>query len=317
MPRVSSSPDDAFHFKGGFADGWGAVVDSKAIVFQFPPRQDGSQDPPALYHSLTIQRYNDGEFQQKSAEQPSEVLLKICGPDSDGVLSTCTPGNYPDGDVNADPVDCGGDLGAEGNTLFAQQNGFAINDKTKYMRLCQSLKEKGYKDSILKRTYFPDFINLHAYFKTETVKFEGKGNKKFENDPTIFIVTDIRQFPYEKAATTAKAAPAAKGKVAAKANGTAKPAEVEEAAAAAGAEEIAEAIVTKTLKDLQNGKVLNDVKKLKVEVLMAAMKHKPSIPADLKKDVNSQLGDEDWLMATGIGNNVFVVTDENKIDFNV
>src|ERR1700685_2768172 len=102
MPRVSSAPEDAYHFKGTFEEGWGKVTSARAIVFQFPPQKEasndrpaGHQDPPQLMVELDIQRYADGEG-AKSGAPPEQVLLSIQKPSKDtGMLDACHPGNYP------------------------------------------------------------------------------------------------------------------------------------------------------------------------------------------------------------------------------
>lgn len=343
MARVSSAPEDAFHFKGSFQDGWGEVTDAKALVFQFPPtkadkatptRPEGSQDPPSLVLSMSIQRYQDGDFTQKVGSEPEEVLLSIQRPDKmTGELSACHPGNYPDGNVDADPVDASGDLGAEGNTLFAIQDGYQLNDKVKYMRFTQSLQEKGFKPGILKRTYFPDFIGLRAYFHTVTEKRPAG----FDTDPTVFVVKEIKQFPYEKAAagsagTTAGKAVAATGKskgkqavqsetIQALKASSAPASETVSGSAASGTngtaniEEIAQAVVMETLVPAKKGVILNDVKRLTVEAFLAVAKHKPAVANEYKKAVNDQLKDEAWLVAIGEAHNVYSVGEDGKVTF--
>jgi hypothetical protein len=215
----------------------------------------------------------------------------------------------------------GGELGAEGNTVFAAQDGFQFNDKVKYMRFCQSLQERGFKPAILKRTYFPDFIGLRAFFKTETSKMTIKGQ---DRDASIFIVTEIKQFPYEQAAAKPKAAPKGKANAsagaAAKPNGAATPTATTTTATAtttiaASAEDIATDIVTTTLRTAKSGQTISDSKKLKVEALMAVIKHKPPVPTELKKAVNETLSNEDWLLTVGQVNEVFSVDDNGRIVF--
>ncbi len=322
MPRVSSAPEDAFHFKGTFADGWGEVVDAKALVFQFPPTKEdkgaraaGTQDPPALFAELMIQRLTaDGA---KSSEQPEQVLLSIARAARDtGILDTCHPGNYPEGDFARDPEDAGGDLGAEGNTLFAVADGFQLNDKTKWMTFTQSLQEKGFNPAILKRTYFPDLIGLRAMFKTETRK---KFRDDQTSDPTVFVVSEIKQYPYEKAA--AKPAAATKKTPATKATPT--PTTTTAAVAPVGpngateisAEDIATAILTETLGPSQKGAVFPNIQKLKVTVFLAINKHKPAVPPALKKAVQDQLGNEEWLTAVGQASGLFEIAENGQIQF--
>jgi hypothetical protein len=312
MPKVSSAPEDAFHFKGGFADGWGEILSAKALVFQFPPDKDtGRQNPPGLFACLEIQRHNDGEG-SKSAEQPSEVLLSIQSAGKDtGTLDACHPGNYPNDNPELDPVDVGGELGAEGNTLFAVQDGYQLNDKTKWMSFTASLQEKGFKPAVLKRTFFPDLVGLRAYFKTET-------RKKFRDDqtadPTVFVVTEIKQFPYEKGAVKATAKKAG-APAAAKAAAPAASAPTPPVAGDLSAEDIATAIITDTLAPAQKGAVLPDIKKLKILSFMAINKHKPAVPAEMKKLVQEQLGDEEWLVAIGEATGLFQVEADNRIQF--
>jgi len=324
MPKISSAPEDAFHFKGSFADGWGVVTDAKAVVFQFPPTKEasgnrpaGSQDPPGLYAQLTIQRYIDGDG-QKAATQSEEVLLGIQRASRDtGMLDAAHPGDYPDGNLDADPIDKTGELGAEGNTLYAVQDGFQLNDKTKWMSFTASLVERGFKPAVLKRTYFTDLVGLYAFFKTETRK---KFRDDMTSDPTVFVVTEIKTFPYEKGA----AKPAAKGKAKAtatasgKPNGAPAPATTTAPAADASdldAEQIATAILTDTLAPAKKGALLANDTKLKVEAFMCINKHKPAVPVELKKAVQEQLGDVSWLTATGEALGLLEVTDEGKIQF--
>jgi hypothetical protein len=319
MPKVSSAPEDAFHFKGGFADGWGEIIGAKALVFQFPPSKEHPnmpQNPPGLFACLEIQRHNDGEG-NKSAEQPSEVLLSIQSASKDtGLLDACHPGNYPDGNVEAEPVDCGGELGAEGNTLFAVQDGYQLNDKTKWMQFTSSLQEKGFKPAVLKRTFFNDLVGLRAYFKTETRK---KFRDDQTSDPTVFVVTEIKQFPYEKGATgAAKPAAAKKGVAGTKPTAAQAPAQATTASVASGnqsPEDIATAIITDTLAPAQKGAILPDLKKLKILAFMAINKHKPTVEAAQKKAVQEQLGDEDWLVAIGEATGLFQVEADGKVAF--
>ena len=320
MPRVSSAPEDAFHFKGTFEEGWGEVTDAKAVVFQYPPNKDTSkQDPPALYCELTIQRLTDGEG-AKAPSPPEQVLLKIAGPDKlDGTLSACHPGNYPDGNLDADPVDCGGELGAEGNTLYAVQDGFSLNDKVKYMRFCSSLQEKGFRPAVLKRTYFPDFIGLRAYFKNVTEKSR---SAEF-SDANLFVVDKVTRFPYERQAGAA-AQPATPPKRPAgrppKAPAAAAAPQTSAPASANGgteltAEDIATAIITETLAASQKGATLSDIKKLKVTAFLAINKHKPAVAPELKKAVQDQLGDEQWLAAIGEATGTFSLLDTGQVQF--
>lgn len=321
MAKVSSAPEDAFHFKGTFEDGWGEVVNAKSVIFQYPPNKEtGKQDPPGLFVQLDIERHRDGEG-NKIGTPPEEMLLSIqrAGKES-GVLDTCHPGDYPDGNLEADPIDKGGELGAEGNTLFATQDGYQINDKTKWMSFTTSLQEKGFKPAILKRTYFPDLIGLRAYFKTET-------RKKFRDDqttdPTVFIVTEIKQFPYEKGA-------AASGKVGAKKPAAAKaaatpaspatpaaaPAAAAPATAAAAVDpsELATAIVQEVSASTK-GATLPNVQKLKLGFLMGVNAHKPPVPAESKKAVIDQLSDVDWLIGVGAAYDLFTANDDGSIKF--
>ena len=154
MPRVSSAPEDAYHFKGSFEEGWGRVVSADYIVFQFPPAKEargtpgtasyraaGSQDPPQLMFRMEIQRYADGDG-NKAGVPAEEVLLPIQKPDKASGALACHPGKFPDGNPELDPEDAGGELGASGDTLFAMTDGYAINDKCKYMRFTHSLRSE-------------------------------------------------------------------------------------------------------------------------------------------------------------------------------
>jgi hypothetical protein len=309
MHRVSSAPEDAFHFKGGFADGWGKITSAKALVFQFPPDKESSrQGPPGLFACLEIQRFNDNAGNQ-SAEQPSEVLLSIQSANKEsGELNLCHPGRFVDGNPDSDPEDMTGELGAEGDTLFAVQDGFQLNDKTKWMTFTTSLQEKGFQPKILKRTWFNDLVGLYAYFKTETRK---KFRDDQTNDPTVFLVTEIKEFPYELK-PAAKGKPAPKGKAAASATA---PAAAAVEPASESAEEIAAAILSKTLAPARKGVVIADIKRLKIEALMAISKHKPAVPAELKKAVQNQLGDDDWLEATGAAEGLFEILENGQVKF--
>lgn len=309
MPRVSSAPEDAMHFKGTFSDGWGKIVDAKALVYQFPPdKETGRQDPAGLFCELTIQRYQDGDG-NRSADQPEQVLLSIQRASKDsGTLTLVHPGNYPNGDVSAEPEDCGTELGAEGDTVKALQDGYQFNDKTKYMVFCKSLQEKGFKPEILKHTYFPGFVGLYAFFKTETQK---KFRADQTSDPTAFVVTQIKEFPYEakKAAAPAKG----KGKVASAPATAAAPAPATNGDASV--EDIASAILIQTLAPAKKGVTLPSLAKLKVEAFMSVSKHKPAVPANIKKQVQEQLGDEEWLAAVGQANSIFSVGDDGSVAF--
>ena len=302
MPRVSSAPEDAYHFKGTFEEGWGKIVSACAIVYQFPPQKEannnraaGHQDPPQLMAQLEIQRYVDGEG-QKAGSPPEEVLLSIQKPDkSTGTLDACHPGNYPDDNPDLDPVDCSGSLGATGNTLFALQDGYAINDKSKWMKFTQSLQEKGFKPSVLKRTFLNDLVGLYAYFKNVVVK-----GSTPEFDANYFVVDKIVEFPYEKknAGATKTSTAATKAPAGKPAPAPASAPAANGAASALSPEEIAQAIVTKTLCPAKKGALIKDRKRLKIEALMSVSKHKPSVPPELKKAVQDTLT-EDWLVEFG------------------
>ena len=305
MAKVSSAPEDAYHFKGTFEEGWGKITAAAAIVYQFPPQREagadrpaGYQDPPQLMAQLEIQRYVDGEG-QKAGSPPEEVLLSIQKPDKGtGTLDACHPGNYPDDNPDLDPVDCSGSLGAMGNTLFALQDGYAINDKCKWMKFTQSLQEKGFKPAVLKRTFFNDLVGLYAHFKN----VQQKGSTA-NFDANYFVVDKIAEFPYEKKGGAAGKPAAATKAPAGKAAAAAAPAATSAATAAAAAgtmtaEEIAQAVVTETLCPAKKGTLIKDRKRLKIEALMSISKHKPSVPPELKKAVQDQLT-EDWLIEFG------------------
>ena len=320
MARVSSAPEDAYKIKGSFADGWGEIIDAKSVVFQYPPdKESGRQDPPGLFVSLTIQRLQSGDG-EKSAEEPSEVLLSVQRASTDtGTLDKIRPGNYPAPDLAADPVDCGSDLGSEGNTFFAVQDGFQINDKVKWSIFTQSLQEKGFKPGVLKNTYFPDLVGLRAHFKTETRK---KFRADQATDPTAFVVSEIKRFPYEQTAGKAAAkTTVAAGKVGKPAAAPSKtPAATPTPAASGGdtgddAEEIAQAIITTTLAQNNTGKSFTDIKKLKMAAFMSINKHKPAVPAELKPEVTKLLSDEDFITSIGVAGDVFVANDDGSFTF--
>lgn len=324
MPRVSSAPEDAFHFKGAFADGYGEIVDAKALVFQYPPTKEakngraaGTQDPPALVAALMIQRHSDGDG-TKTPQEPEEVLLSIQRPDKmTGELSACHPGKFPDGNVDGEPEDMTGDLGAEGDTLFALQDGYQLNDKCKWMTFTASLQEKGFKPAILKRTYFPDLIGLRAYFTTLVKKGQGVGG----DDSSVFVVKEIKAFPYEKKeggkapAKGKTAAPAAKGAAPAKATATAPAKAATNGATDLTPEDVATAIITDTLAPSQVGASFPSIAKLKVAAFMSINKHKPAVDPSIKKAVQEQLGDIDWLTAIGEATGTFTVDDEGAVQF--
>jgi hypothetical protein len=309
MPRVSSAPEDAYHFKGTFEEGWGKITAAAAIVYQFPPQKEasndrpaGHQDPPQLMAQLEIQRYVDGEG-QKAGSPPEEVLLSIQKPDKGtGTLDACHPGNYPDDNPELEAVDCSGSLGATGNTVFAMQDGYQFNDKCKWMKFTASLVEKGFKPVVLKRTFFNDLVGLYAHFKNVVQK-----GSTANFDANYFVVDKIAEFPYEKknqtgAANATKSTAATKataGKPAAAAPAASAPA-ANGAPAASGLspEEIAQAIVTETLCPAKKGALIKDRKRLKIEALMSVSKHKPSVPPELKKAVQDTLT-EDWLVEFG------------------
>jgi hypothetical protein len=306
MPKVSSAQKDAFHFKGGYEDGWGEVVDAKALMFQFPPTKEtkgnrpaGSQDPPALYLSMSIQRYADKNT--KLGTPPEEVLLPIARPDKAGNPLPIHPGNYPDGDLSKDVVDCGDGLGAEGNTVFAVQDGYAFNDKVKYMLFCKSLEEKGFKPAVLEATYFPSLIGMIANFKTEL----GKKFRDDMDDPKVFVVTEIAKFPYEGKQTKSVSKAVFKTVPTQQVNGAPVPkATVETAEASAeadesGAEGIALAILAQTAKKY-SGQTMPDIKKLKVAVITEINNYKPAVQPDDRKQVQEFFKNNEWLQESGV-----------------
>ena len=321
MPKVSSAPEDAYKFKGSFEEGWGVITGACAIVYQFPPqkeasegRQTGHQDPPGLFAQLTIQRYADGEG-NKAAAAEEEVLLSIASADKmDGQLNAVHPGKYEDGNPESDATDMGGSLGATGDTLFALADGYQINDNVKWMRFCASLVEKGFKPAILKRTYFPDMVGLYAFFKNVTKKM---GNY----DSKLFVVDKIVRFPYEKSAA-GDAAKSGKGKPAAAAKpagAAAAPAGAVAAAAASqngsfDADEIVMAVLTETLAPAKTGQTLKDLKKVRLESLMALNKHKPAVDAANKKAVMDAMT-ETKLQEIGEATGVFSVADDGSVTF--
>ena len=313
MPRVSSAPEDTFHMKGSWQDGWDKIVACQSIVFQFPPmkeakygREAGWQGPPELYAELTVQRYLDGDG-NVSPSQPEEILLKIQGPNKEtGLLDLFHPGNYPDGNLGAEPEDAGGELGAVGNTVYSLKEGLQLMENCKWVKFCASLQEKGFKKEILRRTYFPDMVGLYAFIKTVTGK---KYNDKMDSDPTWLVASEVKEWPYEKKATGASSTgKKAAGKPPAAsapgpkpvANAAASPSAVESnGAGELTVEEWAVAVVTDTLVPAKRGQVVASVAKLKVDAFMAISKHKPSVPAVLKKEVQNQLGNEEWLVDLG------------------
>ena len=317
MPKVSSAPEDAYKFKGSFEEGWGVITGACAIVYQFPPqkeasegRQAGHQDPPGLFAQLTIQRYADGEG-NKAAAAEEEVLLSIASADKmDGQLNAVHPGKYEDGNPESDATDMGGSLGATGDTLFALADGYQINDNVKWMRFCASLVEKGFKPAILKRTYFPDMVGLYAFFKNVTKKM---GNY----DSKLFVVDKIVRFPYEKSAAgdaaKGKAAKPAAGKPAATAAAPA-PATVAASNGSFDADETVMAVLTETLAPAKTGQTLKDLKKVRLESLMALNKHKPAVDAANKKAVMDAMT-ETKLQEIGEATGVFSVADDGSVTF--
>lgn len=312
MAKVSSAPEDAYRFKGNFEEGWGKVVAASFVMFQFPPQKEaknnrpaGHQDPRQLMARLEIQRYTDGEG-SKAASEPEEVLLTVQKPPKtvqgdDDYTIACTPGKYENGNPDGDVEDQGNALGTEGDTLFAQEDGYAINEKSKWMRFTQSLQEKGFKPALLKRSYAPDLVGLYAFFKNVQVK-----GSSSEYDASYFVVDKIAAFPYEgkgKGDAKGAAKPAAPKPAAAKANGKAEPAPA--AAAPEGdlsAQDIAESIVRDDFPKLKN-KTLKSGKDARVQAIMCITSHKPAVPAELKKAVQDQLS-EDWITAFGVATEV-------------
>lgn len=317
MAKVSSAPEDAYHFKGSFEEGWGKIISAAFVMFQFPPaketkngRQAGDQDPRQLMARLEIQRYADGEG-TKAASQPEEVLLPVQKPpktvsDGDDYTISCTPGKYVDGNPENDVEDQGNALGTEGDTLFAQEDGYQINEKAKWMRFTQSLQEAGFKPSILKNSYAPDLVGLYAYFKNMQVK-----GSSAEFDANYFVVEKgkVAEFPYEKkgaakgAAKPAAAKPAPAAKSAAHSKAAAPAAEPAEAAAGElTAQDIAEAIIKEDFPKLKQKK-LKSPQDARVQAIMCTTSHKPAIPAEMKKAVQDQLSGE-WICAFGVASEI-------------
>lgn len=337
MARVSSAPEDAYHLSGKFADGWGKVTDCKVVMFQYPPMKEakgnrpaGHQDPAALVAELTIQRYVDGDG-NVAASQPETKMLGIQkgtpGVDENDnpiMVYPVHPGKYPDDNPELDPVDCGDALGAEGNTLFALQDGFALNDKCGWMVFTQSLQEDGFKPAILKRTFFDDLIGLYAYFVTET---RPKFRQDQTEDPTAFVVkkgtTRIRPYEKQTAGAAAGMAKAAKGAAAGGAKKTAAaapkapvaPATSDADSNGAADPETLATSVLKSVAGANKGTVYPNATKLSVQLLLGMNKLKPPIPAELKKAVQDQLKDSDWVAAVGMGEDVLAVNDDGSIQF--
>lgn len=332
MAKVSSAIGDAMHLAQGFKDGWGVITAARSLVYQFPPMKEakgdlpaGYQGPPALFVELEIQRYADGDG-NKTSDPPETKLLSVQKPSKDtGLLDLVHPGKYTDENFD-DAVDCGGDLGAEGDTLFALKDGYQLLDSCGWWRFALSAQEDGFKPEIMKRTFFPDLVGLYAYFTTVTLP---KFRDNMTNDPTAFVVKKgtTKRFPYEQVKGTATAAapaksagkPAgAKGKPAAAAPAAAAPAAAPapatNGATTITADEIATALLIDTLAPAKRGVTLSDSKKLRVEALMCMSKHKPAIPQELKKAVQDTLT-EDWLTATGLANGLFDIADDGRIVF--
>jgi hypothetical protein len=308
MGKVSSAPEDAFHFKGGFEDGYGEIIGARTIVFQYPPNRDTQiQDPPALYAELEIQRYLDKNT--RTATPPETILLKMAGPDrATGELNSVHVGSYPNGDVEAEPIDNGNALGAEGDTVFAVQDGFQFNDKAKWMLFSQSLVEKGFKPAVLKTTYLPALIGLVAHFKTETRK---KFSDKQTTDPTAFIVSEIVKYPYEGKAKAPAKAPA-------QAKEAAVPAPKQSVDATPVADTDPESIATEVVRLAAKdnaGKTLTDVKQLKLKVLMQIGKRKPEVTQEERKAVQGFVNDVDWLQSVGAAEGLFEIGDDGKVTF--
>lgn len=337
MPRVSSAPEDAYHVSGKWIDGWGVVTDAKALVFQFPPlkeadkrdpvrRPAGHQDPPSLFCELTIQRYNDGDGARTPGE-PETKMLGIARVNTSTLELDVHPGNYPNGDLDAEPEDMSGALGAEGNTVFALADGYQFNDKCGYMQFTQSLVEDGFKPQILKHTYFPDFVGLYAYF--ETVVLKGQKIQSTGDDVSAFRVRkgSTKIYPYEKgaAAVVDKAKGTAKGKAAAPAVSKAPAAAPStstaqaavsngEAAAVSSIEDIAIAIV-KGVAAKKRGQTIPNSNKLKVEFLLGINNHKPPVPVSNKPALTKQMNDADWLLAIGMAHELFDLQEDGSIVF--
>lgn len=326
MARVSSAPEDAYVMKSGFIEGWGEVVGAKALVFQFPPakkasdtRKEGDQDPPALFLALEIQRLNaDGT---KAPGDPEEKLLKIANPSKmTGQLDDLHPGNCADDNFDNEPTDCGGELGAEGNTLFAAQEGFQLNDKTGWMMTAKSLEEKGFKPAILRRSFFPDLIGLVAEFETVTIPKTGK--QQFES--SLFGVKSIKVYPYEKGTKGNAAAPKATGKgkpapAAAKNTSAASaPPSTTQTAPVGDANGMVDLSPEDFLTDLigkyaagKKGATVTDLKKLKMEVLLYGTKHAKS---QMTKATTDSLT-EDFLQVVGMTSGLYEVGDDGKVQF--
>ena len=320
MPRVSSAPEDAFHFKGSFEEGWGEIVDAKSVVFQYPPQKEASgnrpagfQSPPGLFVCLSIQRYLDKTT--KAGVPAEEVMLSLAAAGKDtGMLDSVHPGRYPNGDLNAEPEDCGAELGTEGDTIVAIKDGFALNDKTKWMTFATSLTEKGFKPAELKASYFPALIGTIAHFKNETRK--GSGNIP---NYDVFVVSEIAKYGYEnkkKGAAKDGSKEVSKSGANAPSSGATRAEATDEAQGAeSGAIEtvcrnLAAAMVSKN-----KGATLTDIKKARLAVLMEINNHKPPITdAALRKGVQDTVTFE-WLQEYGLDTGSFDVQPDNKVVF--
>jgi len=347
MPRVSSDPKDTYHFSTSFSDGWGKIIEAKSLVFQYPPRKEaqgpdrpaGSQDPPMLVVELTIDRYADGQGTHAGVPPESKLLVVDYPDKATGTLDIFHPGKYPDGDVNADPIDQGNALGAEGDTLYAAVEGKLLSDGLGWMIFAKSLTDRvkydatdntvvwtagGFKPAVLQRSYFPDLVGLYAFFKTVTIK---KTRDKQTKDPSVFIVTEIKEFPYEKKAQDTKKPAAAAKKTAptpaAQTNATPPPPTTSPATAPADSNgtgevdipSLAAEILTGITAVKQKGKTLSGLDKLSVAALLDISNYKPPVPNAQKPALTAQFKDKAWLKEIGEITELYTVAEDGKVVF--
>ena len=338
MGVVKTSEDNLYHALQGFKEGWGIVTAARVIVFQFPPakeakfgKQVGDQDPPSTFVQLTIQPMQDGNG-NKAPLEPSEKLLGVQKPDQMGVLR-CFPGTYVEGSDFKEAVGSGPELGAEGDTIYTDEDGFAISDNSPWWRFAKSLIEDGFKPAILARTYMPDLVGLYACFKSITLP---KFRDNMESNPTAFIVekgsTKVR--PYEAKDVTAGAvkgkkqtgsspkpssAPASNAGSAPATASAPTPAQTETSTAGdtVDPEDLATAVVTSTLAKKLAGQTLPSIARVKAEAFIAMNEYEPVKNADasIKKAVQDKLKDAAWLTAVGESNDVFSIDASNKVVF--
>jgi hypothetical protein len=196
MPKASFRPEDAVLTSVGLQEGNVEVIAAKALVHQYPPnKKTGQQGDPFMCVQLELMKL-DEDF-SRTEDEP--VTLEY----SCGKLAKFHPG-LAENREDDEPADQGTDLGAEGNVVFAV-DGAAFDQRSKFIKLTNSMVDCGFKPEVLAAGWLPDLIGTKGHLHSVPgTKIEGQ---TYERDPMVVVFDKITTFPYEKKGKTAAKPP--------------------------------------------------------------------------------------------------------------